>query len=108
MLMAVELGKLEGPALTLSTKLSLPGKTPALTGTVSVATLVRLGAGVTVTVRLAPAPPNTMLPLGTSDVLDELALKIRLSSGVFASATVKGIAGVVVFTVVVWSAILEM
>ena len=39
---------------------------PSLTVTVMLAVPFWLAAGVTVTVRLAPLPPNTMFPLGTS------------------------------------------
>src|SRR5437899_9822562 len=42
-----------------------------------------------VTLRLAPLPPNTMLPLGTSVVLDEAPLRVRLATGVSTSSTVK-------------------
>ena len=38
--------------------------------------------------RLAPLPPRTMFPLGTSVGLEELAVTVRLAVAVSASATV--------------------
>lgn len=58
-------------------------------------------AGVTVTVRLVPVPPNTILPFGTSAVLLELPLTVKAAAEVSRSPTVKGSALVAVssFTV---------
>src|SRR6185436_3775274 len=91
--------------LTVRTKTSAALREPSLTVTVMVALPTWPGAGVTVTVRLLPLPPNTMLPLGTSVGLDELPLRVRLATGVSASLTVKPIAGVGVPTAVDWSEI---
>ena len=52
-------------------------------------------AGVTVTVRLAPVPPNTMFAFGTRAVFDELPVTIRLAAAVSTSPTVKASAPVV-------------
>ena len=62
-----------------------------------VAVPVWLLAGVTVTVRFAPLPPNVMFAFGTSVVLLELPLSVRLLAAVSASPIVKAIAGVAVF-----------
>src|SRR2546426_1364352 len=86
--------------LTVSTKVSLAPFTPSLTPTVIVAVPVCPAAGVTVTVRLDPLPPNTMLLVGTSVALDDPLLNVRLPTGVSASPIVNGIAAVGVFTVV--------
>src|SRR6267143_5580922 len=87
-------------ASTVSTNVSLALFTPSLTVTVIVAVPVCPAAGVTVTVRLDPLPPNTMLLVGTSVGLDDPLLNVRLPTGVSASATRNGIAPVAVFTVV--------
>ena len=59
-------------------------------------------AGVTVTVRLAPLPPNAMLAAGTSAGLEELPVTVRLPAAVSASPTVKAKAPVDVFSLMVW------
>jgi hypothetical protein len=87
-------------AFTVSTNASLAVSTPSLTVAVIVAEPVWLAAGLTVTVRLLPLPPNTMFPLGTSVGFDELPLKVRFAATVSGSPTVKPIAAVGVFTVV--------
>ena len=76
---------------------------PSCTVTVMVA--VPAAIGVTLTVRLAPAPPSTMAPLGTTAWLDEVAVTIRAASGVSVSVTVNAAGVVAVPTVVVWPAI---
>src|SRR5213594_1427989 len=91
--------------LTVSTNVSLAPFTPSLTPTAIVAVPVCPAAGVTVTVRLDPLPPNTMLLIGTSVSLDEPPPNVRLSTGVSASPTVNGIAPVPVPTVANWSEI---
>src|SRR4051794_33784114 len=91
--------------LTVSTKVSLALFTPSLTVMVIVAVPVWPEAGVTVTLRLAPLPPNTMLLVGTNMRFDELAVRVRLPTGVSASLIVNGKAAVAVFTVVDWSGI---
>ena len=76
---------------TVSTKLSLLLREPSLTVTVMVAVPNWFGAGVTVTVRLEPLPPKTMLPLGTREGLDEEPITSRLEAAVSASPMVKEI-----------------
>src|SRR2546422_236380 len=58
-------------ALTASTKFVLTLYCPSLTPTVIVAVPYWLAAGLTVTVRFEPEPPNTMLLNGTSVALDD-------------------------------------
>src|SRR6266545_4749724 len=94
-----------GCALTVSTKVSFALNCPSLTLTVIVAVPDWLAAGVTVTVRLAPLPPKTMLPLGTNKVLPELPLTVRLPAAVSTSPTVKLNGPVATPIGVVWSAI---
>src|SRR5207253_2322292 len=62
----------------------------------------------TVTVRLAPLPPNTMFAFGTSVVFDELPVTVRLAAGVSASSTVNAIAPVVESGAIVCGPIAEM
>ncbi len=62
------------------------------TCTVIVVTPDALAAGDSVIVRFAPLPPSEMLPLGTSAVLLEVAVTVKLPAAVSASPTVKGIA----------------
>ncbi len=95
-------------ALTVSTKGSLAVSAPSLTVTVIVAVPLWFAAGVTVTVRLAPLPPNTMFAVGTSVGLDELPLSVRLPAAVSASPTVKAIAPVPVSSAIVCAAIAEI
>src|SRR5262245_55693042 len=94
--------------LTVNTNVSLAVNAPSLTVTVIVAVPNWFVAGVTVTFRLAPLPPKTMFPLGTSVGLDELPLAVRLAAAVSASPTVKAIVAVDVSSAVVWSVIFEM
>ena len=75
--------------LTFTTKLVLVLWGPSFTVTVIVVLPVCPVAGVTVTVRLAPPPPNTMFPIGTNIGLDEDALNCRLAAATSASSTVK-------------------
>jgi hypothetical protein len=63
-----------------------------------------LVAGVTVTVRFAPLPPNTIFPFGTSVVLFELPLTVRLPAAVSTSPTVKLRGPVVPFRAIDWFA----
>ena len=65
-------------ALTMTKKYSLVDSVPSLTVTVMVADPDSLSAGVTVTVRLASLPPKTILPLGTTAVLDEDENSVKL------------------------------
>src|SRR5438477_6488323 len=101
-------GAVFAAALTVSTKLSLALRLPSLTLTVMVAVPVWLRAGVTVTVRLAPEPPKTMLPDGTRVGLEEAPETIRLPAAVCASPTVKALGAVAVFWLVDGSAMLEI
>src|SRR5262245_5909037 len=89
---------------TVSWKLVVVVACPSFTAIVMVATPVWLPAGVTVTVRLAPAPPKVMLALGTSVVLDELPLTVRLAAGVSASPMVKVRGATATAADVVWFA----
>ncbi len=82
--------------VTINGKLELAVLVPSLTVTVMTATPVWPLAGVTVTVRLPPLPPNAMLPLGTSAMLAEVPDKVRLAAGVSRSLTVKPRAGAAV------------
>src|SRR6266550_794755 len=86
--------------LTVRRKLSLARNCPSLTLTVIVALPVWPVAGVTVTVRVVPLPPNTMLFSGTSVGFDELPLNVKLPAGVSASLIVNAMAAVGVFTAV--------
>src|SRR5437588_166769 len=67
-----------------------------------------LVAGVTVTVRLEPLPPKTMLLTGTSVGLDDVALSTRLLAAVSASPMVKLSGPVDVSSAVVWSAMFDI
>jgi len=62
-------------AFTVSTKASDAVAEPSLTVRVMVAVPVML-VGVTVTVRLPPAPPKTMFVTGTSAVLDDARVSV--------------------------------
>src|SRR5882762_2161128 len=88
------------PPTTVSRNISLALFAPSLTVTVIVALPVWLAAGVMVTVRLAPEPPNTMLAFGTSVGFEEEPLTSKLPGGVSASLIENGIAAVAVLTVV--------
>src|SRR5437867_1674336 len=94
--------------LTVNTKLLLAVRLPSLTVTVMVAVPVWLRAGVTVTVRLAPEPPKTMLALGTNAGLEEAPETTRLPAEVCASPTVKATGAVAVFWLIDRSAMLEI
>ena len=98
---AVRLGVWFPALLTVTTKVSVAELVPSLTTTVIVAAPVRLSAGVTRTVRLAPEPPKTMALLGTRVGLEEVPARVRLAAGVSASPTVKGTRLVAVFCVMV-------
>ena len=93
---------------TVSTKLSLAICSPSLTVSVIVAVPVPPAAGVSVTVRFAPAPPNTMPLTETSDTFDEPADIVKVLIAVSASPTVTVMAGVGAPIVVVWLATSEM
>ncbi len=76
----------------------------SVTVTVIVAVPNALASGVTVTVRFAPLPPNTMFALGTRAVFDELPLTTRSAAAVSMSPTVNANAPVVPSSAIVWSA----
>ncbi len=78
-------------AVIVNTNVSVAVLNPSLTVTVIVAVPVWFGAGVTDIVRLAPVPPNTMLPFGTRVMLFDVPVSVRLSNGVSVSPTVKPI-----------------
>ena len=86
---------------TVRKKFELEVKIPSVTLKVMVAVPVNPVAGVIATVRLVPLPPNMILAEGTSVVLDDVAETARMEVLSSASPTVKGIAAVAVFTVVV-------
>ena len=79
---------------TVSTNVSLVLTVPSLTVTVMVAVPDWPAAGVTVTVRLAPFPPNTMLFVGTKVRFEDALLRLRLFDDVSKSPIVKLIAPV--------------
>ena len=87
--------------LTVNVKVVEAVATPSLTVIVISVAPFWLAAGVIVTVRSDPLPPNTMFPLGTRVVTLELPLRLRLIAGVSASPILKGIAVVAVFSAVV-------
>src|SRR5262245_66339806 len=62
----------------------------------------------TLTVRLAPAPPKVMLVLGMRRVLEDVPVTVRLPGAVSASPTVKAMLAVAVSSLVVWLAMGEM
>jgi hypothetical protein len=74
---------------TVTVKEMLRCADPSLTVTVIVAVPVELFTGVTVTVRFAPLPPNTMLFVGTRAVLDELRDSVSFDAEVWPSPMVK-------------------
>ncbi len=57
-------------------------------------------AGVMVTVRFAPLPPKTMFALGTSAVLLEVAVTVKIAAASSKSPTVKAMALVAVSSLV--------
>src|SRR5262249_47213323 len=95
-------------SLTVSWKIEVVASRPSLTVTLMMLVPNWPAAGVTVTVRFAPLPPNAMPAFGTSVVFDELPLTVRLAAGVSASPTVNAIAPVAVPPIVDWLAIAEI
>src|SRR5947209_7532843 len=90
---------------TVTTKmLVVKPKFVSVTETVMAAVPDWLAAGVRVTVRLAPLPPNTMLPSGTRLVLEEVAATVSRLAGVLASPTVKAIGPATVSSLIDWLA----
>src|SRR3954469_14670537 len=74
---------------TVRRKVVVVAACPSLTPIVIVAVPNWLETGVTVTVRLAPLPPKTILLRGTRPGLDELFVNTRLASAVSTSPIVK-------------------
>ena len=75
--------------VTVSRNVSLAVPLSAsVTVTVIVAVPNWLASGVTVTVRFAPLPPNTMFALGTRAGFDELPVTVRSAAAVSTSPTV--------------------
>src|SRR5689334_18070422 len=68
--------------VTVSTKFVLRDSAPSLTVIVMVALPLWFVAGVTVTVRLLPLPPKTMLFVGTRVVLEDALFRVKLPAGV--------------------------
>jgi hypothetical protein len=63
-----------------------------------------LAAGVTVTVRFTPVPPNTMFAFGTNVVSLDVPLTVKLEAAVSKSPTVNEMAEVAVSSFVDWAA----
>src|ERR1017187_1420798 len=82
-----------GEGVTITAKIELAVLVPSLTVTVMGTTPVWPAAGVTVTVRLLPPPPNTMLAMSISVGLAEAADNTRLAAGVSRSPTAKAMGG---------------
>lgn len=80
--------------VTVRVKLVPAVRAPSLTVRVMVAEPDWPAAGVTVTVRLAPEPPKTMLAAGTKVVLEEAPLTVSEAAAVWAEPTVKASAPV--------------
>src|SRR2546425_4795280 len=95
-------------AFTVRINESLTDAWPSLTVMVMVVLPNWLEAGVMVTNRLLSLPLNTMFPLGTRLVLEEMAESVSRLAGVSWSPMVKGIAAVGVSSFVFVSAMLEM
>src|SRR5438552_764626 len=99
-------GSLTG--LTVRTKLLLRTFTPSLTLTVINVVPTWLVAGVTVTARLVPLPPKTMLALGTNVRLVDVALRVRLPAAVSTSPIMNAMGPVEVSSLTVWLPMAEM
>ena len=65
-------------------------------------------AGVSVTVRLLPLPPNTIFAAGTSAGFEELPARVKLAAGVSASLAVNAIPPLELSSLIAWSAIPEI
>jgi hypothetical protein len=98
----------DGEPSTVTWNTLLEVAAPSLTVIVIVATPLWPETGVTVTVRLAPLPPNTMLLTGISPVADEAADTVRLLAAVSTSPIVNAIALVLELVAIVWLPIAEM
>ena len=87
--------------LTVTSKVVVTGVVPSLTVILIVEVPFWLAAGVTVTVRLAPLPPNTMFALGISVVRLELPETVKDPTALSMSPTVKLNAPVAAFSAMV-------
>ena len=92
------IGEIAGKSLTeFTVKRNLVRVEPKLSSVTVIAMLAvpdRLARGVTVTVRLFPLPPNTMLASGTNAGFDEVPKTVRSSAEVPESVIVNGMAPV--------------
>ena len=79
----------------------------SVTRTVMTAEPKAVAVGVTVTVRFAPEPPNTMLLFGTRPVSEDVPIRVRLAAAVSWSAMVKAMAGVAALSAIVRSTMSE-
>src|SRR5438067_53236 len=75
-------GVLTATALTVTVKLVMVLRVPSLTMRSICVVPVCPAAGETVTVRLEPLPPSTMLVSGTSAVFQEPAVTVKLPAAV--------------------------
>src|SRR5689334_14742476 len=80
---------------TVNTNVALLVAAPSVAKIVMLAVPDRFGAGVTVIVRLAPAPASTTFALGTSTVSEERPTAVTDAIGESTSPTTNGIAPVV-------------
>ena len=87
-------------ALTVKTKFIEVVRLPSLTAIVIVVVPLAPGAGVTTTVRSAPAPLNAMFASGTNVVFEEVPETVRPPGGVSGSPMVKPMGPVGVFSFV--------
>ena len=95
-LMASRVGRsFTGFTVSMNASVAVP-PSASVTVTVRVTLPDWLVAGSTLSVRLAPLPPNVTLFVGTNEESDELTLRVRLPEAVSTSPTVKGIAPVAV------------
>src|SRR5258706_309123 len=94
--------------VTVRTKLELAVACPSLTVTPIVLVPLWPAAGVTVTVRFAPDPPNIILPIGDKVGLEEAALSVRLPAGVIVSPITKPIGPVELSSFRVWAGMAVM
>jgi len=95
-------------AFTVKEKLVLVVLVPSLTDTVICEVPVLPDVGVTVTVRLFPAPPKTIFAFGTSDVTEDVPETVKFTAAVSASVTVNAIGPVDCPDVTVCAPIIEM
>ena len=75
-------------AVTSRSNVSLAVLAPSLTVSVIVVLPDAFAAGVMVTLRVAPVPPNTMFPVGTTPVTEDVADSVRSAAAVLSSPTV--------------------